>query len=201
MPIRSVLSATIATAKQDIAAARNHDPAARTDLEVALSYAGVHALWHHRLAHVLWRRGLRLPARLVSQWSRFFTGVEIHPGAIIGKRLFIDHAMGVVIGQTSEIGDDVVIFHGVTLGGRSMRRGKRHPTVGNRVVIGAGAKLLGPITIGDDAKIGANAVVVTDVPAGAVAVGVPAKVRESSQQKKAKKQTVEDASELIEYYI
>ncbi len=161
--------------KEDLEAAINGDPAARTKLEVALGYPGVHAIWAHRLAHLMWYRSrwLKLPARLLSQFVRMITGVEIHPAATIGRRLFIDHGMGVVIGQTTVIGEDVVIFHGTTLGGVSMSKGKRHPTVGNRVVIGSGAKVLGPITIGDDAKIGANAVIVKDVPAGGVAVGVP----------------------------
>jgi serine O-acetyltransferase len=145
---------------------------------VALGYAGVHAVWGYRLAHRMWREpGLKLPARLLSQVVRAATGVEIHPGARIGRRLFIDHGMGVVIGETAEVGDDVVLFHGATLGGKAMRRGKRHPTLGDRVVVGAGAKVLGPVWVGDGAQIGANAVVIADVPPGAVAVGVPARVR------------------------
>ncbi|WP_434056529.1 serine O-acetyltransferase EpsC [Georgenia sunbinii] len=161
-------------------AARRGDPAARSQVEVALGYPGVHALWVHRLSHRMWHAGPlgKLPARLLSQLVRALTGVEIHPGASLGRRMFIDHGMGVVIGETAEVGDDVVIFHGTTLGGRSMTRGKRHPTVGDRVTIGAGAKVLGPISIGDDAQIGANAVVVKDVPAGAVSVGVPGKLIE-----------------------
>lgn len=131
------------------------------------------------MAHRLWQRpGLRLPARLLSQVSRAVTGVEIHPGATIGRRLFIDHGMGVVVGETAVVGDDVVLFHGATLGGKTMTRGKRHPTVGDRVVVGAGAKVLGPVWIGDDAQVGANAVVLKDVPAGAIAVGVPARIRQ-----------------------
>jgi len=166
--------------REDLEAARRGDPAARTLLEVALGYPGVHALWAHRVCHRMWHASplLKLPARLLSQLVRALTGVEIHPAAVLGRRLFIDHGMGVVIGETAEVGDDVVMFHGTTLGGRTMSKGKRHPTVGDRVVIGAGAKVLGPITVGDDAQIGANAVVVKDVPAGAVAVGVPGKVRE-----------------------
>ena len=165
--------------REDLEAARRGDPAARSHIEVALGYPGVHALWVHRLSHRMWHAGPfgKLPARLLSQLVRAMTGVEIHPGASLGRRLFIDHGMGVVIGETSEVGDDVVLFHGTTLGGRSMTRGKRHPTVGDRVTIGAGAKVLGPINVGDDAQIGANAVVVKDVPAGAVSVGVPGKVR------------------------
>ncbi|WP_127571171.1 serine O-acetyltransferase EpsC [Georgenia faecalis] len=172
VPLRDLL-------REDLEAARRGDPAARTSLEVALGYPGVHALWLHRIAHRMWHAGplLKLPARLLSQAARAFTGVEIHPGAVLGRRLFIDHGMGVVIGETAVVGEDVVMFHGTTLGGRSMTHGKRHPTVGDRVVIGAGAKVLGPVVIGDGARIGANAVIVKDVPAGAVAVGVPGAVR------------------------
>lgn len=163
---------------EDLATARRRDPAARTAVEVALTYPGVHALWLYRLAHHMWRLPLlRLPARVLSQLARAATGVEIHPGAVLGRRFFVDHGMGVVIGETAEVGDDVLMFHGSTLGGRSMSRGKRHPTVGDRVVIGAGAKVLGPITIGDDVQIGANAVVVKDVPDEAVVVGVPGRPR------------------------
>ncbi len=164
--------------REDLQAARRRDPAARSLLEVALAYPGVHALWAHRITHRMWHVPLlRLPARLASQLARALTGVEIHPGATIGRRLFIDHGMGVVIGETAEVGEDVVMFHSVTLGGRSMSHGKRHPTVGDRVTIGAGAKVLGPIVLGDDTQVGANAVVVKDVPAGAVVVGVPGTVR------------------------
>ncbi|MBC7290560.1 MAG: serine O-acetyltransferase [Actinotalea sp.] len=163
---------------EDLDAARHRDPAARSRLEVALGYPGVHAVWVYRLAHRMWQRaGLRLPARLLSQLARAATGIEIHPGAHLGRRLFIDHGMGVVIGETAVVGDDVVLFHGSTLGGKSMRRGKRHPTLGDRVVVGAGAKILGPVWIGDGAQIGANAVVVKDVPPEATAVGVPAVIR------------------------
>lgn len=190
--------------REDLQAARDRDPAARTRLEVALAYPGLHALWVHRVTHRMWRNPLlRLPARLISQMSRSVTGVEIHPGAQLGRRLFIDHGMGIVIGQTAVVGDDVLLFHNVTLGGRTMTHGKRHPTVGNRVVVGAGAKILGPVWIGDDAQIGANAVVVKDVPAGAVAVGVPAKIRLASPAEVAERQrrAVEDPSMLIEYMI
>ncbi len=162
---------------EDLNTALREDPAARNVVEVALGYPGVHAIWAYRVTHRLWHAGLRLPARLISQFVRSVTGVEIHPGAVLGRRLFIDHGMGVVIGETAEVGEDVTIFHGTTLGGTSMTKGKRHPTVGNRVVIGAGAKVLGPIVVGDDVKIGANAVVVKDVPAGSVSVGVPARSR------------------------
>ncbi|WP_130416849.1 serine O-acetyltransferase [Xylanimonas ulmi] len=185
---------------EDLDAAHAHDPAARTRLEVALAYPGVHALWAHRLSHRLWHAGLRLPARLLSQLTRLLTGIEIHPGAVIGRRLFIDHGMGVVIGQTAVIGDDCLLFHGSTLGGRSMTRGKRHPTLGDRVMVGAGAKVLGPITLGDDAQVGANAVVVKDVPAGAVAVGVPAQVR-FPHTPPGQRERHEDPALLIEYMI
>lgn len=165
--------------RDDLDAAIDRDPAVTSRVEMALASPGLHALWSHRVAHSMWRRGgrWRLPARLVSQAARFATGVEIHPGAEIGERLFIDHGMGVVIGETATIGDDVLLYHGVTLGGRSMARVKRHPTVGDGVTIGAGARILGPVTVGDHSQIGANAVVVKDVPAQSVATGVPAQVR------------------------
>lgn len=163
--------------KEDLQTARRRDPAARSNLEVALAYPGVHALWTHRISHSLWKHGAKTPARILSSMARVFTGVDIHPEATIGRRVFIDHATGVVIGQTAVVGEDVVIFHGVTLGGVSMTPGKRHPTVGNHVMIGAGAKVLGPITIGNGAKIGANAVVTKDVPDCAVALGIPAKLK------------------------
>ncbi|QHT55311.1 serine O-acetyltransferase [Cellulomonas sp. H30R-01] len=164
--------------KEDLDAARHRDPAARSALEVALGYPGVHAVWVYRVAHRMWREpGLRLPARLLSQLARAATGIEIHPGARLGRRLFIDHGMGVVVGETAEVGDDVVLFHGSTLGGKSMRRGKRHPTLGDGVVVGAGAKILGPVWVGNGAQVGANAVVIHDVPADAIAVGVPAQIR------------------------
>jgi serine O-acetyltransferase len=163
---------------EDLATAQRLDPAARGKTEVALAYPGVHALWAHRLTHRMWREPtLKLPARLVSQLVRFLTGVEIHPGARLGRRLFIDHGMGVVIGETAEVGDDVLLFHGVTLGGRSMVRGKRHPTIEDGVTVGAGAKVLGPIVVGAGARIGANSVVVHDVAPDGVVVGVPGKTR------------------------
>ena len=152
------------------------DPAARSRLEVFLCYPGFHAMMFHRLAHKLWRHEFKLIARWLSQFARFFTGIEIHPGATIGQNFFIDHGMGVVIGETATVGSDVTIYHDVTLGGTSFERGIRHPQVGNNVIIGAGAQLLGPIKIGDGARIGSNAVVVKDVPAGATMVGVPAHV-------------------------
>lgn len=164
------------TVREDVRAVRAHDPAARSNIEVVLSYPGVHAVWGHRLAHKLWVASpkLRLPARLISQAVRTLTGIEIHPGATIGKRLFIDHGMGVVIGETAEVGDDCIIYHNVTLGGTSLESTKRHPTLGNGVVIGAGAKVLGPIRLEDGAHVGANAVVLKDVPHNATAVGIPA---------------------------
>jgi serine O-acetyltransferase len=167
---------------EDLVAAGRRDPAARSRLELLLCYPGLHAVWMHRAAHRLWQlRGGRLPARLLSQLNRWLTGVEIHPGAVVGRRLFIDHAMGVVIGETAEVGDDVMLYHGVTLGGRSMQRVKRHPTLGDGVTVGAGATVLGPVIIGDCAQIGANAVVVKDVPPHAVVVGVPGRVRQPDQ--------------------
>jgi serine O-acetyltransferase len=166
----------LARLREDVRAARTHDPAARTSIEVVLSYPGVHAVWAYRIANRWWRSpGLKLPARLLSQFVRFLTGVEIHPGARIGRRLFIDHGMGVVIGETAEIGDDVMLYHGVTLGGKSERREKRHPTLGNRVVVGANATILGPVSIGADSVVGAGAVVVKDAPVKAVLVGIPAR--------------------------
>jgi serine O-acetyltransferase len=167
----------VASVREDLAAAHRRDPAATDDLAILLTSPGLHAIWTHRIAHRLWARGARLPALVLAQGARSVTGIEIHPAATIGRRFFIDHGMGVVIGETAEVGDDVMLYHGVTLGGRSMERVKRHPTVGDGVTIGAGARVLGPITLGEGAQIGANAVVVKDVPAGATAVGVPATVR------------------------
>lgn len=162
--------------KYDIKNAMNNDPAARNALEVFLLYPFIHAVIHYRIANVLYKKKFFFLARLISQTSRFFTGIEIHPGATIGKGLFIDHGMGVVIGETAEIGDNVTLYHGVTLGGTGKDKGKRHPTIGNNVTIGAGAKVLGPITIGDRVKIGANSVVLKNIPADSTAVGIPAKV-------------------------
>ncbi|MFD1713182.1 serine O-acetyltransferase EpsC [Amnibacterium flavum] len=163
--------------REDIAEARRRDPAARSSFEVWLTYSGLHAIWWYRFAHRLWGAGLRLPARVVSQVARSLTGVEIHPGAVIGRRFFIDHGMGVVIGETAIVGDDVMLYHGVTLGGTSSFPTKRHPTVGDRVVVGAGATLLGPIVIGHDSVVGAGAVVLEDAPQHSLLVGVPAKPR------------------------
>ena len=163
--------------KEDIAVVFERDPAARSRWEVLTCYPGLHALvWHRVLTNRLWRWGWRWLARWLAHWSRWITGIEIHPGATIGRRVFIDHGMGIVIGETAEIHDDCTLYHGVTLGGTSWNAGKRHPTLGKGVVIGAGAKILGPILVGDGAKIGSNAVVVRDVPAGATAVGVPARI-------------------------
>jgi serine O-acetyltransferase len=163
--------------REDIAVVFERDPAARSRWEVLCCYPGLHALaWHRIVAHRLWRHGWRFLARWFAHWGRFLTGIEIHPGATIGRRVFIDHGMGVVIGETAEIGDDCTLYHGVTLGGTSWNKGKRHPTLGRGVVIGAGAKVLGPIHVGDGAKIGSNAVVVRQVPANATAVGIPARI-------------------------
>ena len=166
----------LASLRHDVRAARDRDPAARSALEVILCYPGVHALFSHRLSHWLWRRHARLPARALAEFARMLTGVDIHPGAAIGPGMFIDHATGVVIGETAEIGADVTIYQGVTLGGTSLDHGKRHPTIGDRVIIGAGAKVLGPVTVGHDSQIGANAVVVKPVPPRSVVVGVPGQV-------------------------
>ena len=169
--------------REDIACVFERDPAARSTWEVITCYPGFHALLIHRLAHRLWRMQLRWLARFVSHVSRFLTGIEIHPGAKVGRRVFIDHGMGVVIGETAELGDDCTLYHGVTLGGTSWNKGKRHPTLRQGVVIGAGAKVLGPVVVGEGAKIGSNAVVVKDVPAGATAVGIPARVILDEQDK------------------
>ena len=174
------VAAVRTAALEDVDAAMARDPAAQSRLETFLTSPGLHAVWSHRVAHRLWERrpAYRLPARVLSNVTRTLTGVEIHPGATIGRRFFIDHGMGVVIGETSVVGDDVMLYHDVTLGGRSMAKVKRHPTVGDRVTIGSGARVLGDINLGDDSQIGANSVVTRDVPAGAVAVGIPAQIRE-----------------------
>ena len=162
--------------REDIRNVFKQDPAARSAMEVVLTYPGLHAVWMHRLAHRMWKMNLHLAARMLSQFSRFITGIEIHPGATIGRRFFIDHGMGVVIGETAIIGDDVTIFQGVTLGGTGKETGKRHPTLGNGVFVSAGARVLGDITIGDSSKIGASSVVLKDVPANATVVGIPGRV-------------------------
>jgi serine O-acetyltransferase len=165
-----------ATIREDIKSIFERDPAARSVIEVLLSYPGLHAIWGHRLAHWLWKHNLKLLARLLSQLMRALTGIEIHPGATIGRRFFIDHGMGVVIGETAEVGDCVTLYHGVTLGGTSLNKGKRHPTLQDNVVVGAGAKILGAIEVGQNSRIGANAVVVKPVPPDSVVVGVPGQV-------------------------
>ncbi|MEH3076613.1 MAG: DapH/DapD/GlmU-related protein [Quadrisphaera sp.] len=169
--------------REDVDAVLLRDPAAHSRLEVVLTSPGLHALWAHRAAHALWRRGPggRLPARLLAHWARRRTGVEVHPAARLGRRIVIDHGMGVVIGETAVVGDDVLLYHGTTLGGRvsglqGERQGRRHPTVGDRAVLGAGATVLGAVRVGDDARVGAGAVVLVDVPDGATAVGIPARV-------------------------
>jgi serine O-acetyltransferase len=162
--------------REDIAVVFERDPAARTFFEVLTTYPGLHAILWHRLSHRVWLWNLKWLARLSSHLARWFTGIEIHPGACIGRRVFIDHGMGVVIGETAEVGDDCTLYHGVTLGGTSWQKGKRHPTLESGVIVGAGAKILGPITLGAGAKIGSNAVVVRDVPNGATAVGIPARI-------------------------
>ena len=167
-----------ATIREDLAAAMERDPAATSRWVVLLTSAGLHAIWLHRIAHRWWvRPGGKWPARLLAYVSRSLTGIEIHPGAHIGRRFFIDHGMGVVVGETAVVGDDVMLFHGVTLGGTSGRRVKRHPTLGDKVMVGAGAKILGDVHVGSNVKVGANSVVVKDVPTGAVATGIPARYR------------------------
>ena len=168
--------------REDIGSVFERDPAARSTFEVVTCYPGLHARIVHRMAHHLWLANFKWLARFLSHIGRWFTGIEIHPGAVIGRRFFIDHGMGVVIGETAEIGDDVTLYHGVTLGGTSWKEGKRHPTLGNGVVVGAGAKILGPIHIGDNAKIGSNAVVVKDVPAGSTAAGIPARILDEAKK-------------------
>ena len=166
----------IRTLKEDIRTALSKDPAARNALEVFFTYPGLHAIWLHRLSHFFWRKRLFLMGRLISYLNRYFTGIEIHPGAKIGRRFFIDHGMGVVVGETAEIGDDVLIYAGVVLGGTSLEKEKRHPTIGSNVLIGTGAVVLGPAVIGDGARIGAGSVVIEDVPAGSTVVGIPARI-------------------------
>ena len=168
---------------REIRCAQERDPAARSFLEIILLYQGLHALVSHRIAHVLYKMGLYFTARMLSQISRWMTGIEIHPGAKIGKCFFIDHGMGVVIGETAIVGDNVLLYQGVTLGGTGLTKGKRHPTIGNNVVIGAGAKVLGDITVGDNSYIGANAVVIKDVPANSTIVGVPGRITRQDGKK------------------
>lgn len=162
--------------REDIQSVFHRDPAARNAFEVLTCYPGMHAIWLHRLSGWLWRNELKWPARMVSNFGRWLTGIEIHPGAKVGRRFFIDHGMGIVIGETAEIGDDVTLYQGVTLGGTSWNKGKRHPTLESGVVVGAGAKVLGPFTVGAGAKVGSNAVVTKPVPAGATVVGIPGRI-------------------------
>lgn len=162
--------------KEDVSCVFDRDPAARTVFDVLTCYSGVHALLFHRINHWLWKRGLRWPARFLGNIARWLTGIEIHPGAVIGRRFFVDHGTGVVVGETAEVGDDVTLYQGVTLGGRTLNEGKRHPTLGNNVVVGAGAKILGPFKVENDARVGSNAVVLESVPEGATVVGVPARI-------------------------
>jgi len=174
--------------REDIANVKEKDPAARSALEVLLCYPGLHALFIHRIAHLCWKAGLTVLARWLSHLARFLTGIEIHPGATVGRRVFIDHGMGVVVGETAEIGDDCTIYQGVTLGGTALNRAKRHPTLERGVVVGAGAKVLGPFTVGAGARIGSNSVVVKAVPPGATAVGIPARVIVEEDDKRREEQ-------------
>jgi serine O-acetyltransferase len=175
LPIKKVKSMW-KTIKSDISAVFDNDPAARNWFEVAFTYSGLHAIWAHRFGHWFYKRGMFTVARIISQWSRFMTGIEIHPGATIGNRLFIDHGMGVVIGETCEIGDDVILYQGVTLGGTGKEKGKRHPTIGNNVVIGSGAKILGSFTVGENSRVGSNAVVIQEVPPNSTVVCIPGRL-------------------------
>ena len=190
-PVQRCKSGFWTTLRCDVHAVFERDPAARSLFEVLFCYPGLHAVWGHRLAHWFWCHHLKWLGRWLSHLTRFFTGIEIHPGAQIGANFFVDHGMGVVIGETTEIGEGVTLYHGVTLGGTSLEKGKRHPTIGDRVVIGAGAKVLGSITIGNDTRIGANAVVVKSVPANSVVVGVP-----GQNIARSKPHTAQDAPDL-----
>lgn len=178
--------------REDVRAVKERDPAARSTVEIVLSYPGMHAIWGHRLTHWLWQRNAKLPARVFAEIIRILTGVEIHPAAVIGARVFIDHATGVVIGETAEVGDDVTIYHGVTLGGTSLDGGKRHPTIADNVTIGAGAKVLGAITVGANSQIGANSVVIRPVPPNSVVVGVPGQIVDSDHPTRADQFTLPD---------
>lgn len=183
--------------KEDLDCVFARDPAARNRFEVLTAYPGVHAVLLHRLSHRLWNIGLKWLARLLAHFGRWMTGIEIHPAATIGRRFFIDHGMGVVIGETAEIGDDCTLYHGVTLGGTTWRKGKRHPTLGNDVVVGAGAKVLGPITLGQGARVGSNAVVMKDVPDEATVVGIPGRIVPSKDEKQAHHKKREAFAEKI----
>lgn len=188
-------SAMFKNLRETLNAYKARDPASRSSLEIFLLYPGVHAIIYHRIANFFYRHKLRFLARCVSQWSRHFTGVEIHPGATIGKRFVIDHGMGIVIGETAEIGDDVLLYQGVTLGGTGKDKGKRHPTIGNNVMVGSGAKVLGPFKVGDNARIAANAVVLKEIPPDSTAVGVPARVVRVAGEK------VDYASEVDQIHV
>lgn len=181
--IRREVMGVLSRIKEDIKTAFREDPAARNVLEVLLCYPGLHAIWAHRVSHWLWKKNLKTLARFLSHISRFLTAIEIHPGADIGRRFFIDHGLGIVIGETTKIGNDVLIYQGVVLGGTSHAKTKRHPTIGNKVVIGAGAILLGPIKVGNNARVGAGSVVIHDVPDNSTVVGVPGRVVVSKQKK------------------
>ncbi|ASJ75184.1 serine O-acetyltransferase [Granulosicoccus antarcticus] len=183
--------------KEDVTCVFERDPAARNILDVLTCYSGVHAILFHRVNHWLWQRGLRWPARFMGNIARWLTGIEIHPGACIGRRFFVDHGTGVVIGETAEIGNDVTLYQGVTLGGRTLSAGKRHPTLGNNVVVGAGAKILGPFLVADDARIGSNAVVLEAVPAGATVVGVPGRIVRCKNQSAKCLELVQDQEAAI----
>ena len=184
LPAETAAPSLLAMIREDIACVKARDPAARFTAEIVLTYPGVHAIVWHRLSHALWRRGRRFPARFLSWLGRFLTNVDIHPGATVGRRFFIDHGAGVVVGETAEIGDDVTLYHGVTLGGVSWAPGKRHPTLENGVLVGAGAKILGPITVGAGARIGANSVVIEDVPPETTVVGIPGKIVKASADRR-----------------
>ena len=181
----SIAARVVAAIAEDVESAKDRDPALRSTLDAVVNSPGLHAIWSHRVAHAMWDRSeaLRFPARVLSTVTRAVTGVEIHPAAQLGRRCFIDHGMGVVIGETAVVGDDVLLYHGSTLGSRDARDGQRHPTIGNGVMIGAGARVLGPVRVGDGARVGANAVVVKDVPDGATAVGVAARIDEPAEAK------------------
>ena len=187
--------------REDIATVLEKDPAARSTLEVLLCYPGVHAQFLHRIAHRFWRAGFKTLARWISHWGRFLSGIEIHPGATIGKRVFIDHGMGVVIGETAEVGDDCTIYQGATLGGTSLNNGKRHPTLQRGVVVSAGAKVLGPFTVGANARIGANAVVIKEVPAGATAVGIPARILLEEKKRDPRHQDLDPKPDFAAYGV
>ena len=187
--------------KEDVTCVFERDPAARTTFDVLTCYSGVHAMLFHRINHWMWMRGLRWPARFMGNIARWLTGIEIHPGAVIGRRFFVDHGTGVVIGETAEIGDDVTLYQGVTLGGRTLSEGKRHPTLGNNVVVGAGAKILGPFTVEDDARIGSNAVVLHPVPAGATVVGVPGKIVRCRDKDPKCLELVREKSETMQRHV